>query len=147
MIDSISKKIGLRTVELITEKDSIGETFYFKVNGKPLYMKGANYIPQDVFLPRVNTKQREALLKSVVDANMNMLRIWGGGVYEDNDFYERCDEKGILLWQDFMFACAMYPGDSRFMENVKQEAIDNIKRLRQHPSIALWCGNNENSEG
>ncbi|MCH2489795.1 MAG: glycoside hydrolase family 2 protein [Flavobacteriales bacterium] len=147
VIDSISKKIGLRTVELITEKDSIGETFYFKVNGKPLYMKGANYIPQDVFLPRVNTKQREALLKSVVDANMNMLRIWGGGVYEDNDFYERCDEKGILLWQDFMFACAMYPGDSRFMENVKQEAIDNIKRLRQHPSIALWCGNNENSEG
>jgi len=147
IIDSISKKVGLRTVELVTEKDSIGEGFYFKVNGKSVYMKGANYIPQNIFLPEVTLEDREQLLNDVVDANMNMLRVWGGGVYEDDAFYELCDEKGILVWQDFMFACAMYPGDDAFLDNVKQEAIENVKRLRQHPSIALWCGNNENNEG
>src|SRR5690606_28188607 len=81
------------------------------------------------------------------EANMNMLRIWGGGIYEEDYFYRLCDENGILVWQDFMFACAMYPGNAAFLENVKQEAIYNVKRLRNHPSIALWCGNNENSEG
>ncbi|PKA83022.1 beta-mannosidase [Ulvibacter sp. MAR_2010_11] len=146
-IESISKKIGLRTIELITEKDTLGESFYFKLNGKPVYMKGANYIPQDIFLPNVTLEARTKLLDDVARSNMNTLRVWGGGVYEDNAFYDLCDEKGILVWQDFMFACAMYPGDAAFLENVKQEAIDNVKRLRQHPSIALWCGNNENSEG
>ncbi|HIB47284.1 MAG TPA: glycoside hydrolase family 2 protein [Flavobacteriaceae bacterium] len=147
IIDSMSKRVGIRDVQLMTPKDSVGERFYFKLNGIPVYMKGANYIPQHIFLPEVSTKDRETLLNAAIEANMNMLRVWGGGVYEDDEFYQLCDEKGMLLWQDFMFACAMYPGDTSFLENVKKEAIDNVKRLRQHPSIALWCGNNENSEG
>ena len=145
--ESFSKKLGIRSIELISEKDSIGEGFYFKLNGKPVYMKGANYIPQNIFLPEVDQEDYSNLINDVVDANMNMLRVWGGGVYEADFFYQLCDVKGILVWQDFMFACAMYPGDEAFLENIKQEAIENVKRLRQHPSIALWCGNNENSEG
>jgi len=147
IIDHQTKKVGLRTIRLVTEKDDQGEGFYFELNGKPVYMKGANYIPQNIFLPEVTREDREQLLDDAVTAHMNMLRVWGGGVYEDDLFYTLCDEKGILLWQDFMFACAMYPGDQAFLDNVQQEAIDNVKRLRQHPSIALWCGNNENSEG
>lgn len=147
VVDEKSVKHGIRRIDLITEKDSIGESFYFKVNGVPIYAKGANYIPQNSFQNKVTDAHYEKLLSDVVDANMNMLRVWGGGIYEDDIFYELCDEKGILVWQDFMFACAMYPGDDDFLENVKQEAIDNVKRLRNHASIALWCGNNENSEG
>jgi len=147
VLDQVSKKVGLRTIELITDSDAVGETFYFRLNGKPVYMKGANYIPQNIFLPEVQLADREQLLNDVLDANMNMLRVWGGGVYEDDAFYDMCTDKGILLWQDFMFACAMYPGDKAFLNNVKEEAITAVKRLRQHPSIALWCGNNENSEG
>jgi len=141
--DQQSKRIGLRTVELIMDPDSIGTSFYFKVNGKPVFMKGANYIPQDVFLPRAGKANYEHILASAKAANMNMLRVWGGGIYENDEFYDLCDEMGLLVWQDFMFACAMFPGDSAFLENVKQEAIDNVKRLRNHSSIALWCGNNE----
>ena len=147
VVDKISKKVGVRTIELVNEKDSLGESFYFKLNQHPVYMKGANSIPQNIFLSEVNSQDHNRLLSDVVDANMNMLRVWGGGIYEADEFYDLCDEKGILVWQDFMFACAMYPGDANFIENVKQEAIENVKRLRQHPSIALWCGNNENSEG
>ena len=147
VVDKKSIKHGIRRIDLITEKDSIGESFYFKVNGVPIYAKGANYIPQNSLQNKVSDSHYEKLLDDVVDANMNMLRVWGGGIYENDIFYELCDEKGILVWQDFMFACAMYPGDEAFLENVKQEAIDNVKRLRNHASIALWCGNNENSEG
>ncbi|PNQ74041.1 beta-mannosidase [Hanstruepera neustonica] len=147
LLDSVSKKVGLRTIDLVNEKDSLGESFYFKVNGVPVYAKGANYIPQNSFQNQVTDEHYEKLLNDVVTANMNVLRVWGGGIYENDVFYELCDEKGILVWQDFMFACAMYPGDDAFLENVEQEAIDNITRLRNHPSIALWCGNNENSEG
>ncbi|WP_179344305.1 beta-mannosidase [Winogradskyella ursingii] len=147
ILDSISVKKGLRTIELITEKDSIGESFYFKVNDVPVFAKGANYIPQHSFQNKVKDDDYEKLLSDVVDANMNMLRVWGGGIYENDVFYDLCDEKGILVWQDFMFACAMYLGDDDFLGNVQQEAIDNVKRLRNHASIALWCGNNENSEG
>jgi beta-mannosidase len=147
ILDSISVKKGLRTIELVTQKDSIGESFYFKVNNMPVYAKGANYIPQNSFQNKVTDEHYEKLLNDVVDANMNMLRVWGGGIYENDIFYDLCDEKGILVWQDFMFACAMYPGDKDFLKNVKQEALDNVKRLRNHASIALWCGNNENSEG
>lgn len=146
VLDRQTLKKGLRTVELITEKDSIGETFYFKVNNVPVYAKGANYIPQHSFQNQIKREDYNSLLNDAVEANMNMLRVWGGGIYEDNIFYELCDEKGIMVWQDFMFACAMYPGDKAFLENVKQEAIDNVKRLRNHSSIALWCGNNENNE-
>jgi beta-mannosidase len=147
VVDEKSVKHGIRKIELITEKDSIGESFYFKVNGVPVYAKGANYIPQHSFQNQISDNHYNKLLNDVVDANMNMLRVWGGGIYENDIFYDLCDEKGVLLWQDFMFAGAMYPGDASFLENVQQEAIDNVKRLRNHASIALWCGNNEISEG
>jgi len=139
-------KKGLRTIELITEKDTKGETFYFELNGVPVFMKGANYIPQHSMQDKVTDAHYKKLLNDVVDSNMNMLRVWGGGIYENDIFYELCDEKGILVWQDFMFACAMYPGDKAFLENVEQEAIDQVKRLRNYTSVGLWCGNNENNE-
>jgi len=139
--------IGLRTIELIQEKDSIGKSFYFKLNGKPVFMKGANYIPPDSFLPRATDSVYKSIVKNAVDINMNMLRVWGGGVYAEDTFYDECDKNGILVWQDFMFACAMYPGDDDFLDNVKNEVIDNVTRLQNRPSIALWCGNNENDEG
>ena len=138
-----SKRIGLREINLVTSEDSIGNNFYFEVNKKTVFMKGVNYIPQDIFLNRVSDDKYEELLNSAVDANMNMIRVWGGGIYENEIFYNLCDEKGLLVWQDFMFACAMYPGDEEFLKSVEQEAEFNVKRLRGHPSIALWCGNNE----
>jgi beta-mannosidase len=140
-------KTGIRTVKLINEKDNQGESFYFLVNDKRIFMKGANYIPL-VMLPEVpdETKYRE-LLQKCKDAHFNMLRVWGGGIYEHDIFYDLCDEMGILIWQDFMFACSMYPGNSDFLNNVKREAEQNIERITYHPCIALWCGNNENAEG
>ena len=147
VVDSKKLSIGLRTIELIQEKDTIGNSFYFKVNGIPVFMKGANYIPPDSFLPRTTDSIYKSIVKNAVDANMNMLRVWGGGVYADDAFYEECDKNGILVWQDFMFACAMYPGETAFLDNVKNEVIDNVTRLQNHPSIALWCGNNEIDEG
>ena len=140
-------KIGLRTIELIQQKDEIGTGFAFKLNGKMVYMKGANYIPPDSFLPRVKDSIYKALVENARKANMNMLRVWGGGVYPDDSFFDACDEAGILVWQDFMFACSMYPGDKNFVENVKQEVIYQVNRLQNHPSLAIWCGNNENDEG
>ncbi|MCI2229669.1 glycoside hydrolase family 2 protein [Polaribacter sp. MSW13] len=145
--DEKSIKKGLRTIKLITEKDSIGESFYFELNGKPVYAKGSNYIPQNSFQNKVSNQHYEKLLSDVVKTNMNMLRVWGGGIYENDIFYDLCDEKGILIWQDFMFACAMYPGDIEFLANIKEEAAQQVSRLQNHVSIALWCGNNENSEG
>ncbi|WP_296382127.1 glycoside hydrolase family 2 protein [Winogradskyella sp.] len=147
ILDSISIKKGLRTIEHIAEKDDNGESFYFKINDLPVYAKGANYIPQNSLQNKVTDAHYESLLNDVVNANMNMLRVWGGGIYENDIFYDLCDEKGILIWQDFMFACAMYPGDKGFLNIVEHEVYDNVKRLRNHASIALWCGNNENSEG
>jgi beta-mannosidase len=145
--DEKSVKKGIRTIKLITKKDSIGASFYFELNGKPVYMKGANYVPQNSFQNKVTNNHYEKLLSDVVSSNMNMLRIWGGGIYENDIFYDLCDAKGILVWQDFMFACAMYPGDIEFLANVQEEAEQQVKRLRNHASIALWCGNNESSEG
>jgi beta-mannosidase len=142
-IMSEETRIGIRTLELVREKDEQGTSFYFKLNGHPVFMKGANIIPNDIFLPRVTAENYRTMIETARESNMNMLRVWGGGIYEDDTFYDLCDENGILVWQDFMFACAMFPGDGAFLENVKQEAIDNVKRLRNHPSIALWCGNNE----
>ena len=141
------QKIGLRTIALVEEKDSIGRSFYFRVNGIPVFIKGANYIPQDNFPARSSDSAYRALITDVKDANMNMLRVWGGGIYEKDIFYDLCDENGIMVWQDFMFACAMYPGDKGFLNNVRVEAIQNIVRLRHHPCLALWCGNNEIDEG
>lgn len=146
-IEKKELKIGLRTIELIQEKDQVGKSFYFKLNGKSVFMKGSNMVPPDSFLTRVSDSAYFSLVENAKKANMNMLRVWGGGVYFDDAFYEACDANGILVWQDFMFACSMYPGDEKFVENVKQEVIDNVNRLQNHPSIAIWCGNNENDEG
>jgi beta-mannosidase len=140
-------KFGLRTLQLVQKSDSTGKTFYFKLNGVPVFMKGANYIPQDNFLPRVSDSSYRELLRSAAAVHMNMLRVWGGGVYEKDIFYDLCDELGILVWQDFMFANAMYPATKEFIKEVQGEAIQNIVRLRNHPCLALWCGNNEIEEG
>jgi beta-mannosidase len=147
VLEQKSVKTGLRTIELVNEKDSIGESFYFKLNGLPIFAKGANYIPITYFPATATEEDYKKILTSCKDAHMNMLRVWGGGVYEDEKFYELCDEMGIMVWQDFMFACSMYPADSTFVVNVIDEADEITKRLRNHPCIALWCGNNENEEG
>ncbi len=139
-------KIGLRTIELVQEKDEKGRSFYFKVNGNPLYIKGTNWIPADSFSPRITKEKYRKLIKDSKDAHMNMIRIWGGGIYEDDEFYKACDENGILVWQDFMFAGSFYPADETFLTNVKEEVKDQVNRLQNHPSIALWCGNNEIDE-
>ncbi len=147
LLDFVSKRIGIRSLVLKQEKDQWGRSFKFVVNGIPFFAKGGNWIPADMFPNRVSPKKYERILKDCVEANMNMLRVWGGGIYEAPEFYDLCDELGITLWQDFMFACAMYPGDDAFLENVREEAKYVIKELRHHPSIALWCGNNECEEG
>jgi beta-mannosidase len=146
VIEKADVRTGIRTVELVTQKDEAGERFYFKLNGVPVFAKGANYIPQDIFQDRVTPAHYKNLLDDAAAANMNMLRVWGGGIYEDDLFYQLCDARGILVWQDFMYACAMYPGGGKFLKNSALEAFEQIERLRQHPCIALWCGNNENNE-
>ncbi|XP_054109092.1 beta-mannosidase isoform X2 [Callithrix jacchus] len=141
-----SAKVYFRTVELIEEpiKGSPGLSFYFKINGFPIFLKGSNWIPADSFQDRVTSELLQRLLQSVVDANMNTLRVWGGGIYEQDEFYELCDELGIMVWQDFMFACALYPTDQGFLDSVRAEVAYQIKRLKSHPSIIIWSGNNEN---
>lgn len=136
-------KHGVRTIEVVQENNQKGQSFYFKVNGKAVFMKGANYIPQDNFLPRVTKERYEHVINTAAQSNMNMLRVWGGGIYENDIFYDLCDEKGILIWQDFMFACSMYPPYEEMKRSIYDEAVANVKRLRNHPSIALYCGNNE----
>lgn len=145
LIGNRKVKTGLRDIRLLIEEDAEGQgsSFGFQLNGVPLFAKGANYIPQDIFPTRVSSADNRRLIQSSRDANMNMIRIWGGGIYESDDFYAQCDEAGILIWQDFMFACSMYPGNEEFLENVAGEARDQVIRLRNHPCIALWCGNNE----
>jgi beta-mannosidase len=143
-LDTWERKIGLRTLRLDRHEDEWGESFQFMVNGLSFFAKGANWIPAEAILSRLTGNDYERLISDSVHANMNMLRVWGGGIYEDDRFYELCDEYGICIWQDFMFACASYPTfDPDFMKNVRAEAEDNIRRLRHHPSLALWCGNNE----
>jgi len=131
---------------LIQQKDSIGTSFHFEKDGKPIYAKGANWIPADVFLPRLKKEDYRRMLQSVKDANMNMLRVWGGGIYETDEFYDLCDSLGIMVWQDFMFAGGMIPGDDAFFANVREEVKYQIERLKNHPCIVLWCGNNEIDE-
>ncbi len=133
-------------VKLVQEPDSIGTSFYFKLKGKSIYVKGANWIPADVFLPRVTKDDYRKMLISAKEANMNMLRVWGGGVYEADEFYDLCDSLDIMVWQDFMFAGGMYPGDDAFIANVREEVKYQIERLKNHPCIVLWCGNNEIDE-
>ncbi len=140
-----SERTGIRAIRLVTEPhpDYPGTSFYFELNGVPVFAKGANHIPNDSFSPRVTLERYRHEIVTAVESNMNMLRVWGGGIYENDEFYDLCDEYGILVWQDFMFACSMYPGDEEFLDSVQAEAEDNIRRLRNHPSIVLWCGNNE----
>lgn len=147
VVDSFRQNTGLRTIRLVREKDEIGTSFYFSINdfleeGGPLFMKGANYVPSDAFLPRGADKQIR-LLEAAKAVGMNMIRVWGGGVYADEAFYEWCDANGMLVWQDLAFACMMYPLERKFLENALLEVEDNVQRMRHHPSLALWCGNNE----
>jgi len=145
-LHSQNLKLGIRKIELVQENDSLGNSFYFKLNNIPVFMKGANYVPQSSFSGSVSNEQYKKLIQDAKSANMNMLRVWGGGIYEKDIFYDLCDKKGILVWQDFMFANTMFPHDSIFLENIKQEAQYQTQRLSKHPCIALWCGNNEIDE-
>ncbi len=147
IVDQSNTKIGVRTVEFVQEADSIGESFYFKLNGRPVFMKGANYIPSDHLVTRQDSVVYRRTLMDAKDANMNTLRVWGGAIYEKDLFYELSDELGIMIWQDFMFACSMFPNDSLHIESIRKEAEYNVNRLKNHPSVVFWCGNNENNVG
>ena len=140
-------RTGFRTVELRQTKDSVGQSFEFVINGKPVFAKGVNWIPADFFPHRMTEERYRELLQACKDANINMIRVWGGGIYEPDIFYDLCDEMGIMVWQDFMFAGTLYPGDKSFLDNVKKEATEQVQRLRHHPCIVLWCGNNEVKNG
>ncbi|MHB8129214.1 MAG: beta-mannosidase [Mobilitalea sp.] len=143
-LDHWNTRIGLRTIELDTSKDQWGNNFRFIINGVPIFAKGADWIPSDSFITRTSKEDLDFYIKSAHEVNMNMLRVWGGGYYESEEFYDLCDEYGILVWQDFGFACAPYPFyDNEFLNNVEAEVRDNTRRLRHHASLALWCGNNE----
>ena len=138
--------VSTNNIKLVQQKDSTGTSFYFEEGGKPIYCKGANWIPADMFVTRIKKADYRKMLISAKNANMNMLRVWGGGIYEADDFYDLCDSLGIMIWQDFMFAGGMVPGDDHFFNNVKEEVKYQLGRLRHHPCIVLWCGNNEIDE-
>ena len=145
---TITRKIGLRKVEVLNTPDTdedgkSGARMAFRVNGREIFMKGANWIPCSAFENEQTLTRYRDLLESAVAANMNMIRVWGGGQFEKDCFYETCDELGLLVWHDFMFACAMYPGDGRFLGTVRGELRHQLRRLRDHASIAMWCGDNE----
>lgn len=142
-VHSRQLKIGLRTIALHQVKDNRGETFGIKVNGKLIFCKGANWIPVDALPNRLSENQYKNLLGSCIEVNMNMIRLWGGGLYEPDIFYEFCDENGLMIWHDFMFASGPYLAVDSYLENIKEEIRSVVLRRRHHPSIALWCGNNE----
>ncbi|MCA1950579.1 MAG: glycoside hydrolase family 2 protein [Treponema sp.] len=143
-VQKAAKRIGFRILTVITEDDETGRSMTFRVNGRDIWAKGANWIPMDAFPSRQTPERYRQLLTDMVQANMNMVRVWGGGQYERDIFYDLCDELGILVWQDMMFSCSTYPADPAFLENVRGEVRYQVLRLKEHPSIALWCGNNEN---
>ncbi|KAM8736241.1 beta-mannosidase [Acanthopagrus schlegelii] len=146
LVLSTESKVYFRTVELVQEPvvGSPGLSFYFRINGKPIFLKGSNWIPAHSFQDQVSPAVLRNLLQSAVDAYMNALRVWGGGVYEQDLFYSICDEMGIMVWQDFMFACAMYPTEDDFIQTVREEVSQQVQRLKSHPSVIIWSGNNEN---
>lgn len=146
-VDEYHLDYGVRTLRVVQKPDEVGHTFYFELNGVPVFMKGANVIPSETLTPLITKERYENLIQNAIDANMNMIRIWGGAIYGDDYLYDLCDRNGILVWQDFMFACALQPGDEAHLENIRKEAAYNVKRLRNHPSLAMWCGNNENFHG
>jgi beta-mannosidase len=141
------RRIGFRTVELDTREDDIGSAFTLVVNGQPIFARGANWIPDDCFPSRVTRERYRERVQQAKEANIDLLRVWGGGIYESDDFYDACDEAGVLVWQDFLFACAAYPEDDATRAEVAAEAADNVVRLMPHPSLVLWNGNNENFMG
>jgi beta-mannosidase len=142
--DSRTYQIGLHTIELRQDADEWGTSFQFVVNGIPIFAKGSNWIPADSFPSRLSADHLEHLIKSAAESHQNMLRVWGGGLYEEDRFYDLCDQYGLLIWQDFIFACSIYPLDeSPFLENLEHEVRDNVRRLRHRACLALWCGNNE----
>ena len=143
LIETESKKFGIRTVQLNQMPDEIGGSFQFIINHRPVYARGASWIPAQLFIGSAADGDYEKLLTAAKEANINMLRVWGGGIYETEAFYNLCDRLGIMVWQDFPFACAYYPERRWFTETIKTEAAQNITRLRNHPSLVLWCGNNE----
>lgn len=144
VLDVWDFQLGLRTLELQQEKDEFGESFTFVVNGVPIFAKGSNWIPTDSFPTRITRQHLDQLLGDAARAHHNMIRVWGGGFYESEDFYDLCDQYGILVWQDFIFSCSVYPlDDPVFVENIQQEVLDNVSRIRHRASLALWCGNNE----
>ena len=142
--DECRKQIGLRKLELVSKEDKVGRSLFFRVNGVDIFCKGANWIPCDALPGRQTPAHYDELVTSAARAHMNMLRVWGGGQYEADVFYQLCDAKGLLVWQDFMFACALYPANREFLESVRREARHQVKRLRDYACLALWCGNNEN---
>jgi beta-mannosidase len=143
MIDTMTKQFAIRTVRIKRNKQKNGENFQFEINNRPIYIKGANWIPPSMFPSQTTADQYKSLLKKASQANINMLRVWGGGYYENETFYGICDRLGIMVWQDFMFACAYYPDRKWFIDKVTQEAEAVIRQLRNHPSLVIWCGNNE----
>jgi len=142
-VDTWTRKIGLRTMDVQREKDAWGESFAHVINGVPFFAMGGDYIPEEHLLGRRSEEKTRKLLMDCKAANFNVIRVWGGGFYPDDWFFDICDELGLAVWQDFMFACSVYELTEAFEANIRQEFIDNIKRLRHHPSLALWCGNNE----
>ena len=147
LVETKQVKTGIRKIELIEEPDSIGCAMYFKVNGKKVYIKGANYVPEEMIETWMSKEKTLKLLTECVPAHFNMLRVWGGGIYPPDYFYDICDSLGIMVWQDFMFAGTTYPYSDEFLNNVKEEVIQQVVHYQNHPSLALWCGNNEVSEG
>lgn len=142
-LDEDVRRIGLRTVAIDTSEDDLGSRFTVVVNGVAVWCRGANWIPVDVFPRSASDERVRAWIDAACDANLNMLRVWGGGIYERAAFYDRCDERGVLVWQDFMFACATYPEDAPYPALIEAEARHQVARLASHPSVALWCGGNE----
>jgi len=148
LLDEQTYRIGLRTLELRQADDAWGRSFAFVVNGVPIFAKGSNWIPADSFPTRTSAKHLDGLIRAAAETHQNMLRVWGGGFYETERFYDLCDEYGILVWQEFIFSCSVYPlDDPAYLENVCQEVVENVRRLRHRASLALWCGNNEMEQG
>lgn len=142
-LESITRRIGLRTLTISQEKDEWGNEFAFCVNGVKIFARGGNYIPDDCLYTRITEKKLDYILESCRRAHFNCVRVWGGGYYPSDAFYDLCDEKGLIVWQDLMYACNVYDVTDAFAENCRQETYDNVRRLRHHASLGLWCGNNE----
>ena len=144
-LDTLSKRFGLRRAEVIQRQleQALGTSFFFEINNIPVFCGGSDWIPADSFIPRIRPEKYRDWVKLVVEGNQVMIRVWGGGIFEEKAFYEACDEMGVLVWQDFLFGCGNYPANDEFLDLVKREATANVKIMRHHPSIVIWAGNNE----